>query len=219
MSLIAYRDITIKGGNVITSVRNAALLAVSLAAAVIFVAGGAEFSWSHFLAKLAPVTALLVWLAPPRGRYATLIFAGLLLSLAGDGFLALPGDWFMPGLLAFLTAHLCYVAAFLGESRQLELLRAIPFLPWVGGAYLFLFPNLGAMAVPVAVYCLVITMMMWRAAATGRLAAIAGAILFGLSDTTLALIRFHGGIPYGGAFLILAYWAGQTGIAMSARRG
>lgn len=198
--------------------RHAALLAVSLAAAVLFLAGGPGFSWVHLAAKLVPVTALLIWLAPPRGRYDRLIFAGLLLSLAGDAFLALPGDWFMPGLIAFLTAHLCYIAAFLGECQEPRILRLAPYVPWVGGLYLYLLPYLGTHAVPVGIYCLVITAMMWRAAALGQLAAVAGATLFGLSDSILAVMRFHGSVPYGGALLILAYWAGQTGIAFSTKR-
>jgi uncharacterized membrane protein YhhN len=191
---------------------------------VIFLAGGPGFSWAVFAAKLVPVTALLIWLAPPRGRYGRLIASGLVLSLAGDAFLALPGDWFIPGLLAFLTAHLCYIAAFLGEVQEPRLARLAPYALWVGGVYLFLLANLGALAIPVGVYCLVICVMMWRAAALlsrpaerWQIAALAGATLFGLSDTTLALMRFQGSFAYGGAFLILAYWAGQTGIALSAR--
>ena len=209
--------------NVISRSRNAALIAVSLAAAVIFLSGGPGFSWITFAAKLVPVTALLIWLAPPKGRYVVLIYAGLLLSLVGDAFLALPGDWMLPGLIAFLFAHLCYIAAFVGGRKTLEIGRLLPYFVWVGGVYLFLFPNLGAMAAPVGIYCLVISAMMWRAAALvtrpaqqWQLAAVAGATLFGLSDTALAVMRFHGAFPYGGAFLILAYWAGQTGIAIAA---
>lgn len=170
------------------------------------------------------MTALLIWLAPPKGRYGLLVFAGLILSLAGDAFLALPGDSFLPGLISFLLAHLCYIAAFLGENRDLRITRLLPFLAWVGGIYGWLFPKLGDMAAPVLVYCSVITIMMWRAAALvekpaarWQLAAIIGAALFGLSDSTLALMRFQGHFPYGAAFLILAYWAGQTGIALSAK--
>lgn len=202
------------------------LLAVSLAAAVLFLAGGPGFSWIHLAAKLVPVTALLIWLAPPRGRYGTLIFAGLLLSLAGDAFLALPGDWFMPGLIAFLLAHLCYIAAFLGERRELRIARLAPYALWVSRVYLHLLSDLGAQAVPVGIYCVVITAMMWRSAALltrpaerWQLAAMLGASLFGLSDSVLALVRFQGGFPYGGAFLILAYWAGQFGLAFSAKDG
>lgn len=197
------------------SVRNAALLAISLAAVAVFLAGGPGFSWVHVFAKLVPVTALLIWLVPPRRVYGGLIFSGLLLSLAGDAFLALPNDRFIPGLIAFLLAHLCYIAAFVSQNRRVRLLRLLPYVVWVGGIYLFLFPKLGAMAAPVGVYCLVIAVMMWRATEFGRPAAVAGAILFGLSDTTLALMRFEGDIPYGGVFLILAYWTGQWGIAKS----
>lgn len=193
---------------------------------MIFLSGGPGFSWIKFAAKLVPVTALLIWLSPPKGRYALLVYAGLILSLAGDAFLALPGDWMLPGLIAFLIAHLCYIGAFLGERSKFEALRLLPYFVWVGGLYLFLFANLGTMTVPVGIYCLVITTMMWRAAALvtrpaerWRLAAFAGATLFGLSDSALALMRFHGAFPYGGAFLILAYWAGQTGIAFSVQRG
>jgi len=149
----------------------------------------------------------------------------LALSLIGDAFLALPGDRFMPGLVAFLLAHLCYIAAFLQETRRLKLLRLPPYAVWVGGLYLFLLPSLGEMAVPVGIYSAVITAMMWRAGALlGRrqaerwqLAASFGATLFGLSDSVLAVMRFHGAFPYGGAFLILAYWLGQAGIALSAK--
>jgi hypothetical protein len=59
--------------------------------------------------------------------------------------------------------------------------------------------------------------MMWRASLLPAAAAI-GAVLFGLSDTVIAVMRFHGAIPGGAHFLILAYWAGQAGIALSARR-
>ena len=206
--------------------RNAALLAVSLAAIALFLTlDGREWNWLFLAAKLVPVASLLAWLSPPQGRYGRLVFAGLVLSLAGDAFLALPGDWFMPGLVAFLFAHLCYIAAFVGQRPRLELVRILPFLAWIGGLYGYLFPDLGAMAVPVGVYSLVIGTMMWRASALvtrpvdrRQLTAALGALLFGLSDSTLALMRFHGALPFGGVFLILAYWGGQAGIAASVKR-
>jgi uncharacterized membrane protein YhhN len=195
------------------------LLAASLGAALLFVALiGGDRPWLSLAAKLVPVAALLIWLAPPRGRYGWLVFAGLVLSLAGDFFLALPGEGlFMPGLAAFLCAHLCYIAAFTGRNRQARLWRLLPFAAWVGGVYVWLFPALGPMIVPVGLYCAVIMAMMWRASLLPASAAI-GAILFGLSDTMLAVLRFHGAVPGGHSFLILAYWAGQAGIARSARR-
>jgi alkenylglycerophosphocholine hydrolase len=195
-----------------------ALLAFSLCAVILFLALiGQGLPWLSLSAKLVPVAALMAWLAPPRRLYGRLVFAGLAFSLVGDFLLAVPDGYFLAGLVAFLCAHLCYIAAFVGHDRRAQLWRLPLFAAWVGGLYVWLFPNLGAMAVPVGIYCLVITVMMWRASLLPAAAAI-GAILFGLSDSTIAVMRFHGAVPFGGAFLILAYWAGQAGIACSARR-
>jgi uncharacterized membrane protein YhhN len=201
-------------------IRPIILLAVSLCAVVLFVALiGRGMPWLSLAAKLVPVAALMIWLAPPRTLYGWLVFGGLALSLVGDFLLALPYGtaWFLPALIAFLCAHLCYIAAFAGRKTELRLARLLPFAAWVGGLYVWLFPGLGAMAVPVGIYCLVITAMMWRASLLPMAAAV-GAVLFGLSDSTIAIMHFHGPVPGGGTFLILAYWAGQAGIAISARR-
>jgi uncharacterized membrane protein YhhN len=61
--------------------------------------------------------------------------------------------------------------------------------------------------------------MMWRATAasleTGRWDAMIGAVLFGLSDSLIALDRFRAPVP-GARWLIMAsYWAGQFCIARS----
>jgi len=205
---------------------NAALAAASLLAIILFLTfDRAGSPWICLVAKLVPVSALLIWLTPPKSGHARLVYAGLMLSLAGDALLALPGEWFLPGLVAFLVAHLCYIAAFLDRRRAAEWPRLLPFAMWVGGVYLFLVDHLGAMAAPVGIYSLVITVMMWRAAALverparrWQLAAAIGATLFGLSDSTLAVMRFHGAVPFGATFLILAYWAGQAGIAFSVVR-
>ena len=72
--------------------------------------------WQVYLFK--PLTTSLVLLlaltAPPGAttRYRRAIGAGLALSLVGDVLLMLPGDRFVAGLIAFLAAHLAYLAAF-----------------------------------------------------------------------------------------------------------
>jgi uncharacterized membrane protein YhhN len=82
------------------------------------------------------------------------------------------------------------------------------------------------MAWPVLAYFVAILAMMWRASALlersspgceRALWAVTGAVLFGLSDTLLALDTFWGEIPYVRYPIILLYWAGQIGIARSAR--
>jgi len=177
--------------------------------------------------KPFPALALAAWVALrcPRilGRLAA---AGLVLSALGDALLEL--GQFLPGLLAFLSAHVAYVAAFLTASRRLALGRAVPFLAWGALAFGLLRPGLSAMALPVAVYVAVICAMMWRAAArvgspgTPALAAalgLAGALAFGASDTLIAFNRFAAPIPGVRWPIMILYWLGQSGIAASAVLG
>jgi uncharacterized membrane protein YhhN len=175
--------------------------------------------------KVVPLLCALVWLWPPRGRYARWVCTGMVLSLVGDVLLELPG-LFLPGLGFFLFAQASYVTAYLMVTRTPSLLRAVPFLGLGAGAFLFLRSGLGELAVPVAAYIAVISAMMWRSAAMvgaggevrrEQWAALVGAVLFAASDTLLALHRFVQPVPGAGYSIILLYWAGQLGIAFSAR--
>jgi len=191
------------------------LLIAGLAAALIHIIFESPL-WLALASKLVPVICLMIWVAPKRDPYSRLISAGLSLSLLGDALLGLPGDLFLPGLAAFLLAHLCYIAAFLTKERRGHWLRLLPVVIWLGSVFAVIHPGLGAMTLPVAAYCLVIGTMMWRAWSLPGLAAGLGAAAFGVSDSLLAIMRFHGTIAGGGILLILAYWAGQYGLARSA---
>lgn len=84
--------------------------------------------------------------------------------------------------------------------------------------------GLGDLLIPVVVYALVISAMLWRALArlgsdvpkrSAQLAAI-GAALFVFSDTLIGINRFvvtFDAAPY---LLIITYWLGQWGITASA---
>lgn len=69
--------------------------------------------WHHYLGKPLATTLIFVlaWSRAPDATrsYALAILLGLLCSLAGDIFLMLPGDRFIPGLVSFLLAHLAYI--------------------------------------------------------------------------------------------------------------
>lgn len=167
--------------------------------------------------KPLPVIALAVWAWPGTPRAARGIPLGLLVCAAGDVLLAL--DAFLAGVAVFLAAHLLYVWAFLSLTRRPRPFRAIPFLVWGAGTFALLAPVLGRNLWPVAAYVVVISAMMWRAAAlvgADTLApragswALAGALLFGASDTLLALHRFYNPWPDGPLMVILLYWAGQA---------
>jgi uncharacterized membrane protein YhhN len=198
-----------------------ALLALAAAGAVAYLCGHAlDLKWLALAGKPIPVLCMVASLAPWRGAGARLVAAGLLAGVTGDVLLELPGR-FVPGLSAFLLGHLAYVAAFVLARRDPALGRLAVFAAWAGGVYAFLLPGLGAMALPVGAYVCVIGVMMWRAAALagtpeGRRAAV-GAVLFGLSDTLIALDRFHEPIPGVRYPIILLYWAGQLGVTIWAR--
>jgi uncharacterized membrane protein YhhN len=198
------------------------------ALAAVAAAGAAVHLWAHaagqqsvaVAAKPVPALALaaLVWTAR-RGALGTLAAAGLLVSALAD--VAIERT-FLAGIALFLLAHVLYVAAFVADERALRPWRALPFVLYAASMYAFLLPYLGALAAPVGAYVVAIASMMWRAAArvrggevAGRLA-LAGALAFGLSDSLVALHRFHAPLPGASVAIMLTYWAGQLGIALSA---
>jgi uncharacterized membrane protein YhhN len=201
------------------------LAAVGGAAALAYLAGAASGLPAVRLAlKALPASILALWVVSratrPDGR---LVAVGLAASAAGDALL----EWgrFLPGLLAFLAAHAAYVGAFVAGERRLALGRLVPFAAWSMAAYATMRPGLGTLALPVAAYVAVITVMMWRAAArvgspaVPRRAArlgLAGAIAFGASDTLLALDRFAEPLPDAQLWIMVLYWLGQWAIAASA---
>lgn len=200
---------------------------VLLAAALTIVARLAEVRPLEWTAKpLASLAVLVLALtaAPwPSARYRGLIVSGLLCSLAGDVLLMLPGDLFLPGLAAFLAAHLCYLTAFRSHDGGMGPLVLLAPIVLVGAVVLtVLWPVLGAMRLPVLVYVAVILSMCW--AATGRwwttrapgsgLSAI-GAVLFVASDALLAFDRFHAPLPMAPLLVLGAYYAAQLLIASS----
>lgn len=157
-------------------------------------------------------------------RYSLLIVIGLICSLVGDVFLMLPSDQFIAGLLSFLIAHVFYIIAFrTGISGLSGLVVSIPF--YVAGLLLYwiLWPALGEMKVPVLIYVMVIMTMAsqsvarWRANTNDsrRVYAVVGAILFVVSDSTIAFSRFRGQFYSADGLIMGTYFAAQWLIAMS----
>ena len=177
------------------------------------------------LTKPVPVLALLGWLhSGPVSPYRHWISIGLGFSLLGDILLAWPQDLFVFGLGAFLFAHLAYLKAYLVDCRR-PAVPALILALLAGGSLLSVMASqgLGDLLVPVGVYALAISAMLWRALArlgsgvpkhSAWLAA-AGALAFVVSDSLIGIDRFvqpFSAAPY---LIILSYWLGQWGIAAS----
>lgn len=207
-----------------TAIPPAVFAAVALGAAAVFLAIALDLRALRLAMKPAPVLVLAAWvLASTRSLDGRLIAAGLLASAVGDVVLDL--GIFLPGLGAFLVAHLFYIAGFVAVTRAPRWGRAIPAALYGAAALAGLWSGLGDMAAPVTAYTAVISAMLWRAAARvgaqgpsrpDELAALGGAILFVLSDTVLAFKLFRAPLPWLSFPILTLYWAGQVGIARSA---
>lgn len=215
------------------STRSKGLALVGVVAALLYMAAGRldDAYWLRMITKPIPVLMLALWVSGLRvkGRYQLAITVGLLLCALGDILLEFSSATFLFGLIAFLLGHVAYIAAFLQDSRKLYPYRGAAAYGYGALAMGFLLAtgNLGSMLVPVYVYVIVIATMLWRAASRvgakgvprfSAQAGLIGALLFVFSDTILAFRLFDTPIQLGGVAVMLAYWLGQLGIALSAWR-
>jgi alkenylglycerophosphocholine/alkenylglycerophosphoethanolamine hydrolase len=155
-------------------------------------------SYFFLPSKIVPILILIFFLSKEWSnlqKKGKLVVLGLVFSLFGDSFLALPGaGYFVPGLGSFLVAQLVYSYAFSLGSKS-SLLRSLPFLVFGLTFFYFLQPQLGSLLVPVAVYVTAICLMGWRSAsrvASGKVytLGLAGALIFILSDSIIAYSMF-----------------------------
>ena len=155
--------------------------------------------------------------ASPAGGGAALVWC-----LAGDVFLMLPSDRFVPGLASFLVGHLAYVVG-LSLDPDWTLGGLGVGLAIVGAAFVVLGPRvIGAVAgrdrtlvPPVAAYMAAISAMVASAVATGDVRAVVGAGSFYASDTLIALDRFERARPWAGLAIMVTYHLGQALLVLS----
>lgn len=155
--------------------------------------------------------------------YGRLILLGLAFSWFGDMFLVGSSQIaFLSGLVAFLLAHVAYVAAFVrhGYHRGWVWSAMLPIAGIAIAVYVWLAPHTPAeLVIPVRAYITVISLMVIFAIGTrgrgGSLLIVTGAVLFFLSDLSVAALRlvqteyptYVMGLPF--------YYAGQVCLALS----
>ena len=156
--------------------------------------------------------------------FGRIIFAGLLLSMAGDMLLVGQGQrYFLLGLASFLLAHIAYTTAFIlhGQHRRHALLAAFPIVVVAVAVLAWLQPHLESpLELPVQVYVAAISLMVItafgaRGAGAPRLVVI-GALLFFVSDLAVAMHRIVA--PDFPAYLwgLPLYYSGQLCLALGA---
>ncbi len=174
----------------------------------------------RMIAKPFPVLAMLV-LLKPVDYYSKFVFGGLIFSVTGDMLLEYEPSMFVYGLIAFLLAHVAYIAAFLKRSKKIVLIPLIFLMGYGMVVYWLLYPGLGNMAHPVLIYIIVILTMCWRAFAQTdfnkyAVYALAGALLFVVSDSLIAFNKFYVELEFARYLIMLTYWAAQSLIFYSA---
>jgi uncharacterized membrane protein YhhN len=174
-------------------------------------------TWAKPATLVALILAALVLGATDSAAGGWLLVA-LVLGLVGDVFLLEKSDGrFRLGLAAFLVGHLAYVVSFsrLGLDPQswawgalvvlgvcLLATRQVAPSTYLRGGY--------ALAVPVALYTIVIGAMVIMGYDTGVGLIAAGATVFAASDTILARDRFVRPLPWAPVAVMVTYHLGQA---------
>lgn len=183
----------------------------------------------HFIFK----PLLLLWLSvyfflfagENFNSFAGFIRAGFFFSWLGDVFLMFDQEkeeFFLFGLTAFLFTHTCYIIAFLNSVKgKTPFLKknwffALPFAAAGVVNVMMLYPKLGALAIPVAVYgTVIITMVLSALNRKGAVSpgsfwlVFSGALLFMISDSILSANKFMMEIPHAELWVMSAYIAAQ----------
>lgn len=167
--------------------------------------------------------------APAKKAVLHFGLIALFFSWLGDVFLIFQHRnslYFMLGLGAFLIAHLTYVYTYKKariegvETHGLLSTQRIRYtfmliLAGLGLVYV-LFPYLGDMMIPVIVYASVIVLMaiyalnrFGKTSLSSFFLVFLGAIVFMVSDSTLAINKFMQPIPYAGVWIMLTYILAQ----------
>jgi uncharacterized membrane protein YhhN len=161
------------------------------------------------------------------------IMAGLLTAWAGDVMLLFASGaakFFMLGLVCFLITHIAYILYFQRYKAAKENWfiehPIITFLVVMYSITLYavLQPYLGSMMAPVGVYTFVISIMMLRTLSVQPLLPIsqsgkyfiAGSALFVVSDSILAVNKFHTAFTLAGPLIMLTYGLAQLLIVLGA---
>ncbi len=156
-------------------------------------------------------------------RSVTLMLA-MVFAFAGD-VLLMKKEYFLFGLISFLLAHLCYIVAYRqhrhdevsDELRGIHRLRlAFPIILATSGLIVMVYPGAGDMKFAIVIYGLVIMTMVLTALFRYGLTSpksfwlvLAGATLFLVSDSLIAIDRFLTSVAQAGVFIMLTYSAAQ----------
>jgi uncharacterized membrane protein YhhN len=223
------------------------LFIVLILAIVDWVAADRKIKPLEYLAKPATMLALLWWMWQSTGLGGAMLWftLGAIFCLAGDVFLMIPRNMFIFGLVAFLFGHFFYILGLnntpplanlaglfllLVLTKPLAIIALILILIYLIWLYRTLAGGLetggnAKLKIPVLIYAIVISLMVYSALMTwyragwptaAAISASLGAVLFYASDSMLAWDRFLKPLSHARLRVMVTYHLGQIGILLGA---
>lgn len=134
--------------------------------------------------------------------------------------------YFILGLVAFLLSHIFYIVLFNKQTISKTISNKLSFGAGIGLIVIYfsmmittLGPKLGSLTVPVVIYAIVISTMLYFALkgsfqweAIPYHSVLIGALLFISSDSILAFNKFYEPIPAASLLIMVTYLLAQYGI-------
>lgn len=172
----------------------------------------------------APVTSN----APGSLKQFSKLFWGLIFSCIGDGYLVFE-SLFLYGIVAFAVAQVIFTWLFDGglsllfEPNHSEIISGLAITAVSTLIFAYILPKLKrTLVVPVAIYTIVISFMLWSAVVkmqqkTTDLTVVGaiGALMFYTSDLLLGVNKWRLKIPFAQVFIMTTYYTAQLFIAGS----
>ena len=199
------------------------LFALTLVLHCLFIYLGMEELRTATKFLLLPI--LIGYLLSYSGKISALVYGGLVCSFLGDLLLSRQGEsFFLFGMLAFIGTHICNSLFFArlqkgkigkGKEGMIALLMLLVFSFLV---FMLIEDNLGNFKLPILLYMLIISLMAFLATGTIQIESIKttairffipGAVLFVVSDATLAINKFLVHQTYLDIMVMLTYGLAQ----------
>jgi uncharacterized membrane protein YhhN len=156
----------------------------------------------------------------------TLLLTALTFSWIGDVILLFADKseiYFILGLVAFLVSHVFYIVLFSKQTISKTISNKLSFGAGIGLILLYFFgmittlgPKLGSLTIPVVIYAVVISTMLFYALKGSfqwntipYQSVLIGAVFFISSDSILAFNKFDQPIPQASFLIMITYLAAQ----------
>lgn len=209
---------------------NVLLISLIIVSMIIYHVFALHFGSKRIKYLLKPGTMVLIIILAIYGSglettFAKWVVLALFFSVIGDVFLMLEDRWFIHGLISFFIAHVFYIIGFwhsfaLDITTQTSLFIALSLFIFSLWFFLFLLRFViddggVKLAIAVAAYIIVISIMMWSASLVGSGILVIASLLFVTSDAVLAYDKFRRPFNIAEHIVMVTYFTAQLLFAIS----